>query len=53
MRSPSKYQVQGLFSATQTKAVKELARVGMRNPVSVDIKITTKGTGEEQVIPTA
>eukprot|EP00026_Physarum_polycephalum_P005187 Phypoly_transcript_05217.p1 GENE.Phypoly_transcript_05217~~Phypoly_transcript_05217.p1 ORF type:complete len:664 (+),score=154.41 Phypoly_transcript_05217:90-1994(+) len=43
----------GLFSATQTKAITDLARVGMRNPVAVDIKITTRGTGEEQVIPSS
>lgn len=43
----------GLFSATQTKAITDLARVGMRNPVSVDIKISSKITGEEQVIPSS
>jgi ATP-dependent RNA helicase DDX55/SPB4 len=29
----------GLFSATQTKEVKELARAGMRNPVTVSVKV--------------
>jgi ATP-dependent RNA helicase DDX55/SPB4 len=29
----------GLFSATQTKEVKELARAGMRNPVTVTVKV--------------
>lgn len=29
----------GLFSATQTKEVKELARAGMRNPVSVKVRV--------------
>ena len=29
----------GLFSATQTKEVKELARAGMRNPVVVSVKV--------------
>lgn len=29
----------GLFSATQTKEVKELARAGMRNPVSVAVRV--------------
>lgn len=29
----------GLFSATQTTEVKELARAGMRNPVSVSVRI--------------
>lgn len=30
----------GLFSATQTEAVEELARAGMRNPVRVEVKVT-------------
>lgn len=29
----------GLFSATQTKEVKELARAGLRNPVTVSVKV--------------
>jgi len=29
----------GLFSATQTKEVKELARAGLRNPVTVTVKV--------------
>lgn len=29
----------GLFSATQTKEVKNLARAGLRNPVSVSVKV--------------
>jgi superfamily II DNA/RNA helicase len=29
----------GLFSATQTKDLKELARAGMRNPVTVSLKV--------------
>lgn len=29
----------GLFSATQTKEVKELARAGLRNPVSVSVRV--------------
>jgi ATP-dependent RNA helicase DDX55/SPB4 len=29
----------GLFSATQTKEVKELARAGMRNPVSITVRV--------------
>eukprot|EP01065_Artemidia_motanka_P032660 TRINITY_DN39651_c0_g1_i1.p1 TRINITY_DN39651_c0_g1~~TRINITY_DN39651_c0_g1_i1.p1 ORF type:complete len:818 (+),score=315.43 TRINITY_DN39651_c0_g1_i1:55-2454(+) len=32
----------GLFSATQTKELKELARVGMRNPVVVAVRIKKK-----------
>jgi ATP-dependent RNA helicase DDX55/SPB4 len=34
----------GLFSATQTKELKDLARAGMRNPVSVAVKVTVPGT---------
>lgn len=29
----------GLFSATQTKEVKELARAGLRNPVSISVRV--------------
>ena len=32
----------GLFSATQTKELKELARAGMRNPVKVTVQVTRK-----------
>lgn len=32
----------GLFSATQTKEVKELARAGLRNPVSVSVRVQHK-----------
>ena len=32
----------GLFSATQTKELKELARAGLRNPVSVTVQVTKK-----------
>ena len=32
----------GLFSATQTKEVKELARAGMRNPVSVTVRVQAR-----------
>jgi ATP-dependent RNA helicase DDX55/SPB4 len=32
----------GLFSATQTKEVKELARAGLRNPVSVSVRVQNK-----------
>jgi ATP-dependent RNA helicase DDX55/SPB4 len=34
----------GLFSATQTKEVKELARAGLRNPVSISVKIQNNGS---------
>lgn len=32
----------GLFSATQTKEVKELARAGMRNPVSISVRVQSR-----------
>ena len=32
----------GLFSATQTKEVRELARAGMRNPVSISVRVQTR-----------
>ena len=34
----------GLFSATQTKELKELARAGLRNPVGVTVQVTRKPT---------
>jgi len=46
----------GLFSATQTKAVRALARAGLRNPVTVNVKIRTKkqdgGSGGQRKTPT-
>lgn len=32
----------GLFSATQTEAVEELSRAGLRNPVRVEVRTETK-----------
>lgn len=32
----------GLFSATQTEAVEELSKAGLRNPIRVDVKAETK-----------
>ena len=32
----------GLFSATQTEAVEELARAGLRNPVRVEVRAESK-----------
>lgn len=32
----------GLFSATQTKEVRELARAGLRNPVSISVRVQSK-----------
>lgn len=36
----------GLFSATQTEAVEELARAGLRNPVRVEVKTEVKRKGD-------
>lgn len=35
----------GLFSATQTEAVEELAKAGLRNPVRVEVRAETKSLG--------
>lgn len=32
----------GLFSATQTEAVEELSKAGLRNPVRVEVRAETK-----------
>lgn len=32
----------GLFSATQTEAVEELSKAGLRNPVKVEVRAETK-----------
>nr|GEV34882.1 DEAD-box ATP-dependent RNA helicase 18 [Tanacetum cinerariifolium] len=36
----------GLFSATQTEAVEELAKAGLRNPVRVEVRAETKSSGK-------
>ncbi|CAL1387718.1 unnamed protein product [Linum trigynum] len=36
----------GLFSATQTEAVQELAKAGLRNPVRVEVRAETKSLGD-------
>jgi len=41
----------GLFSATQTSEVKELARTGMRNPVKIAVTVKDVNTMEVQSIP--
>ncbi|KAF2069024.1 hypothetical protein CYY_009655 [Polysphondylium violaceum] len=41
----------GLFSATQTTEVKELARTGMRNPVKIAVTVKDINTMEVQSIP--
>lgn len=35
----------GLFSATQTKEVRELARAGLRNPVSISVRVQSRSSG--------
>ncbi|XP_071710280.1 DEAD-box ATP-dependent RNA helicase 18 [Rutidosis leptorrhynchoides] len=35
----------GLFSATQTEAVEELAKAGLRNPVRVEVRAESKSSG--------
>ncbi|KAM7491885.1 hypothetical protein LguiA_034806 [Lonicera macranthoides] len=35
----------GLFSATQTEAVEELSKAGLRNPVRVEVRAETKSLG--------
>lgn len=43
----------GLFSATQTEAVEELSRAGLRNPVRVEVQVQEKRqkdiTSSEQI----
>lgn len=37
----------GLFSATQTKAVTDLSKAGLRNPVKVEVKTEAKQTSKD------
>lgn len=37
----------GLFSATQTEAVEELAKAGLRNPVRVQVKTEAKDAAQQ------
>nr|CCA14120.1 DEAD/DEAH box RNA helicase putative [Albugo laibachii Nc14] len=39
----------GLFSATQTQEVRDLARAGLRNPIVISVQVES---GSQQVIPT-
>lgn len=41
----------GLFSATQTREVRALARAGMRNPVLVDVAVLDKRTSAQITTP--
>ena len=44
----------GLFSATQTKEVRDLARAGLRNPALVSVKVANAERAEsEQRVPTS
>lgn len=38
----------GLFSATQTKELKDLVRAGMRNPVSINVRVSYDKTGDTE-----
>ncbi|CAN8237219.1 unnamed protein product [Cochlearia groenlandica] len=40
----------GLFSATQTEGVAELAKAGLRNPVKVEVHAETKSDSSQQLI---
>ncbi len=42
LRRLPKQRRTGLFSATQTQRVKDLARAGLRNPIQVDVKVQYK-----------
>ncbi|XP_028118163.1 DEAD-box ATP-dependent RNA helicase 18 isoform X1 [Camellia sinensis] len=39
----------GLFSATQTEAVEELSKAGLRNPVRVEVRAETKSLNESSL----
>ncbi|CAL4951782.1 unnamed protein product [Urochloa decumbens] len=45
----------GLFSATQTKAVADLSKAGLRNPMKVEVKteakLTSKDAGQQELGP--
>lgn len=36
----------GLFSATQTEAIEELSKAGLRNPVRVEVRAETKSEND-------
>lgn len=38
----------GLFSATQTEGVEELAKAGLRNPVRVEVRAESKSESSSQ-----
>lgn len=40
----------GLFSATQTEAVEELSKAGLRNPVRVEVRAETKSSDDKSAI---
>ncbi|CAM9713132.1 unnamed protein product, partial [Chrysoparadoxa australica] len=43
----------GLFSATQTRRVKDLARAGLRNPTTVSVAVKGTGGSSTQAVPTS
>lgn len=40
----------GLFSATQTEAVEELSKAGLRNPVRVEVRSEAKSSSSQQLV---
>ena len=44
LRMLPKQRRTGLFSATQTKGLKDIARAGMRNPVSITVEINSESS---------
>ena len=52
MRALPRQRRTALFSATQTRAVAELARAGLRNPATVRVKVQrAEASGEKRVLP--
>lgn len=41
----------GLFSATQTKNVEELARAGLRNPARIEVNVKSSDPGKKSMVP--
>ncbi|KAH8064108.1 helicase [Aureococcus anophagefferens] len=52
MRALPRQRRTALFSATQTRAVAELARAGLRNPATVRVRVQrAEASGEKRVLP--
>ena len=51
-RQPQHHEIRpccaGLFSATQTEAVEQLARAGLRNPVRVKVAVELSSSAQQQ-----